>query len=349
MKVHVMDLNIGDQLLHDTFNAHGLHILSSGTTLTQYDIAKLLEHQITYIDIQPYETDLLHEDYGLLTEDALRLLRPIYDQAIRNTKSLYQAAEQTGRIDHDFVKKTFSPIASILKQQHDVVDLLLELNIKDDYTYQHSIQVGMLSYYIAKWNNYSEEEAQFIAIAGYLHDIGKCRIDSQLLQRSDKLAAEEESIVAKHTQYGYEIIINSNYPYTVALAALQHHERMDGSGYPMKLSGSNISPYAKIVMVADHYSNHITNCPNQIKQDLFTVLQNLYDLTFSTLDPVITHNFISHMLPNFIGKKIQLDTDEVGKILLINYNDFFRPLIQIDDHFINLSAERQLKIKQVIQ
>ena len=70
-------------------------------------------------------------------------------------------------------------------------------------------------------------------------------------------------------------------------------------------------------MVADHYSNHITNCPNQIKQDLFTVLQNLYDLTFSTLDPVITHNFISHMLPNFIGKKIQLDTDEVGKILLI--------------------------------
>ena len=123
-----------------------------------------------------------------------------------------------------------------------MVDLLLELNIKDDYTYQHSIQVGMLSYYIAKWNNYSEEEAQFIAIAGYLHDIGKCRIDSQLLQRSDKLAAEEESIVAKHTQYGYEIIINSNYPYTVALAALQHHERMDGSGYPMKLSGSNISP-----------------------------------------------------------------------------------------------------------
>lgn len=348
MKVHVMDLNVGDELLQDTFNAHGLHILSHGTKLSQPDIAKLLQHQITYVEIQPHETDLLHEDYGLLTQDALRLLRPLYDQAIKGTEILFQQAEMTGRIDHEFVKKTFRPITNCLKQQHDVVELLLELNVKDDYTYQHSLQVGMLSYYIARWNEYTEEESQYIAIAGYLHDIGKCRIDVHLLQKGVQLTPEEEAIIAKHTQYGYEILTNSNYPYTIALAALQHHERIDGSGYPMHLSGSNISPYARIVMVADLYSNLITNRPNQIKQDLFTVLQHLNDMSFSTLDPVVTQNFISHMLPNFIGKQIKLDTEEIGKIIMIKNNDFFRPLIQIEDHFVNLAEERQLKIKQVI-
>lgn len=347
MKVHVMDLNVGDQLLQDTFNAHGLHILSHGTKLSQSDIAKLLQHQITYVDIQPIETELLHEDYSLLTEDALRMIRPLYDQAVKGTKLLFREAEINGRIDHEYVKETFRPLTDCLNKQHNLVDLLLELNNKDDYTYQHSIQVGMLSYYIARWNEYSEEEAQYISIAGYLHDIGKCRIDAELLQNPDELTPEQEALVAKHTQYGYEIISNSNYPYTIALVALQHHERIDGSGYPMHLGGANISPYAKIVMVADLYSNLITNHPNKIKQDLFTVLQHLYDLSFVSLDPVITLNFISHMLPNFIGKKVVLDTEEIGKIIMIKNNDFFRPLIQIENHFIDLAVERQLKIKQV--
>ena len=72
------------------------------------------------------------------------------------------------------------------QEEKDVVSLLLSLNSKDDYTYQHSVQVGMLSYYIAKWMNKSEKEALHIGKAGYLHDIGKSKIHSDILHKPGK-------------------------------------------------------------------------------------------------------------------------------------------------------------------
>lgn len=347
MRVHVMDLNIGDSLLIDTFNSYGLHLLSSGTKLREQDISKLLRHQVTYVDVAPKQEDIPFNDYNVLTEESFRHLRPLYDQAIKGTEQLFAEAQSSGRVNDRIVQESFVPITKYLKEQRDVVELLLVLNRKDDYTYQHSIQTGILSYHIATWIGYSEAEALLIGTAGYLHDIGKCRIDPELLSKQEELTDEEQQLLAKHTNYGYEIIHKSGYPYPIALAALQHHERMDGSGYPFQLSGTNIHPYTRIITVADIYSGMISNRPHHIKQDLLTVLQYLFELSFSKLDAPIAHTFISHMLPNFIGKNVLLHTGEVGKIIMNNNTDYFRPLIQVEDRFIDLSAERSLEIEEI--
>lgn len=347
MRVHVTELNIGDRVQHDTFNSYGLHVLSKGTLLRAQDISKLLLHQVEYVDIEAQDTQSFLNQFDTLSEETYQLIKPYYDQAVEGMEMIFSEAAYTGRVKDQYLQESILPLTEHVKGQKDVVDLLLLLNNKDDYTYQHSIQVGMLSYYCAIWMGYPEEEALVIGKAGYLHDIGKCRIESQILNKPEKLTDHEFTEVAQHTIFGYEIIRNSLYQYSMAIVALQHHERLDGSGYPFRLLENNIHPYAKIVAVADVYSAMITSRAYQVKKDLLTVLQELYRLSFTQLDPTTTHTFISHMLPNFIGKKVLLHTGEIGKIVMTNKTDYFRPLVQVGERFIDLAVERAIGIQEV--
>ncbi|MNI37991.1 Cyclic di-GMP phosphodiesterase response regulator RpfG [compost metagenome] len=221
------------------------------------------------------------------------------------------------------------------------------MNSNDDYTFQHSVQVGMLSYYLAKWLDKSEEEALLIGKAGYLHDIGKSKIDQSILNKPSRLTADEFDEIKKHTIYGYDIIRHSYKDTGLAMAALQHHERMDGNGYPLRKKGLDIHPFARIVAVADVYSAMTSNRAYQKKKDLLYVLRELHRMSFGELDAEATQCFIKHMIPNFIGKKVNLADGRVGDIILTNPCDFFRPLIQIDSQFFDLSHETAIEIDSI--
>ena len=160
----------------------------------------------------------------------------------------------------------------------------------------------MLAFYIAGWMGYSPEECLTVAKAGYLHDIGKSKIPSEILHKPGKLTTEEFAEMKTHL-YGYDIIKASTEDEIIAMVALQHHEREDGSGYPHGLRGDEIHPYARITAVADVYSAMTTNRVYQTKQELISVLCELYGLSFGQLNGEATQELIKHMLPNFIGKK----------------------------------------------
>jgi HD-GYP domain-containing protein (c-di-GMP phosphodiesterase class II) len=91
----------------------------------------------------------------------------------------------------------------------------------------------------------------------------------------------------------------------------------------------------------------ITERIYQTKRDLLTVLKELHEMSFTKLDPTVTHIFISQMIPNFIGKKVLLHNGELGKIILTNNSDYFRPLIQVKDQFVDLSLDRSLEIQEI--
>lgn len=225
--------------------------------------------------------------------------------------------------------------------------MLLLLNTKDDYTYQHSVQVGMLSYYLATWLGYDEKQAVVIGQGGFLHDIGKCQIQDDILNKPERLSDDEFELIKQHTIFGYEIIKRSFGESIQATVALQHHERIDGNGYPHGINGEQIHPVAKIVAVADVYSAMISSRVYQEKRDLLYVLKELYRMSFNELDPFTTHTFIKHMIPNFIGKQVELQSGETGIIIMTHPSEFFRPLIQINGEFIDLSLERSLEVKHV--
>jgi HD-GYP domain-containing protein (c-di-GMP phosphodiesterase class II) len=122
---------------------------------------------------------------------------------------------------------------------------------------------------------------------------------------------------------------------------------MNGKGYPLGLTRENIHPLARIVAVADTYSAMISSRVYRDKKDLLHVLKEMYELSFQELDPDITHTFIRHMVPSFIGKKVELSTGETGTIVMTHPTDYFRPLVQVGEQFIDLSTQRKHEIIQV--
>lgn len=353
MRVHISVLKEGDQLASDAFNNYGLNVMAKGTRLTSYEIAKLVQHGIDYVDLklsQPEESLALAEHRTIesgLPPKWLPAMQPLYQNAIEGCENLFRKASEDGKLTEEDVDSSFGPLLTSFQMERDVVSMLLLLNTTDDYTYQHSVQVGMLSYYLAAWMGYDEEEATRIGKAGFLHDIGKCRIPSEILNKPEKLTADEYREVKRHTLYGEEIILSTYDDTFLSTAALQHHERMDGTGYPHGIDGEEISPIARIVAVSDVYSAMISTRAYQEKRDLLYVLRELYRMSFRELDPQTTHTFIRHMIPNFIGKRVEMANGQSGTIIMTHPSEFFRPLVQIGDEFIDLSQSRELEITQI--
>ena len=125
------------------------------------------------------------------------------------------------------------------------------VEIKDRYTAGHQIRVAKLAEAIAIEMNRGEEEVRVTRIAGIIHDIGKIYVPADILSRPGRLSDLEFSIIKMHAQYGYDILKTIDFPWPIAQVVLQHHEKLDGSGYPNRLKGTDILLYARILTVAD--------------------------------------------------------------------------------------------------
>lgn len=338
-----MDLKPGDHLRMDTFSSRGLHVLPKGSRLQMEEIAKLIQHGVDYVDIETVQEEPAPSSRTSIIQAAASS----FDTTIDGFESLYMEALSKGSFNQSVVDDILQPTLSTLDKHKDVVTLLLLLDREDNYTYNHSLQVGMLSYYLASWLGYSRTECYEIGRAGYLIDIGKCRISPAILNKPGKLTPEEYEEIKLHTIYGYEIIQNSmNDPFT-ALVALQHHEREDGSGYPKQLTKTDIHPYAQIAAVADIYSAMTTHRVYQSKQELISVLREINSLSFGKLNGKPVQAFINHLMPNFIGKRVLLSTGDMGVIVMNNPLDVFRPLVQSEGKFLDLSRERKIAVVEI--
>jgi putative two-component system response regulator len=125
------------------------------------------------------------------------------------------------------------------------------VEVRDPYTAEHQAKVAHLSVTIARELQLPEEQVKYLRIASLIHDIGKIYIPSDILNKPGKLSDMELGLIRLHAQGSYDILKNIEFPWPIAQIAWQHHERLDGSGYPNKLIGDQIMLEAKIVTVAD--------------------------------------------------------------------------------------------------
>lgn len=347
MKIHVMDLLPGDRLIQDVFNSYGLHVLSADAFLGSDSIARLLAHNIEYIEVERSEVAAASVTPSMIPSYPSAQIS--YDASLAGLNLLFGQAVEDGSIEPDVVDASFEPLAESFHKEKNLVSLMLSLESSSDYTFNHSVQVGMLAYYLARWLGYPESFALDAGKAGFVHDIGMSRIDPAILNKPSKLTDDEYIQVKKHVQYGAEIL-RSSYPddSPILLGATQHHERMDGSGYPHGLKGDEISVIGRILAVTDIYSAMITSRIYQKERDLLFVLKELNRLSFTSLDPTITQVFIRNLVPNLLGKTVELFDGRRGTIVLTNYTDFFRPLIRIENEFLDMSKHPDLSILKIL-
>ncbi|MDO3410844.1 HD domain-containing protein [Saccharibacillus sp. CPCC 101409] len=340
MRVHVTELQHGDMLREDAFNPIGLHVLPRGTVIKTEETDLLNRHRIDYVEIEPRGGDT---GAGVLS----RAMQSHIELAIRGYQSIFLEALTSGKFDEETVDMQLEPLLRAVDDHRDIVSLLLVLEREDVSLYNHSMQVGMLSYYIATWLGYSRGECYAISKCGYLHDIGKSKISPTIRNRTDNLTEYDRQELRKHAKLGYDVILKSMEDKVTALVAWQHHEREDGTGYPQGLTKPDIHPYAQIVAVADTYLRLSEGRKDAPKRALLDVLHEVYELGFGKLNEKPVQALVQHLMSNLIGKSVRLNNGETGTIILNNPSDIFKPLVRVDDQFRDLSRERGLAVEEV--
>lgn len=153
-------------------------------------------------------------------------------------------------------------LESLLKVLNGTVEAIAALYEKrDPYTAGHQRRVAQLAYAIAREMGLPEEQVDGIRITGVVHDIGKIAVPGDILSKPGRLSTEELSIVKTHPQVAYDVLRNLEFPWPVAETILQHHERLDGSGYPNGISGEDIILEARILCVADVVESMVSHRP----------------------------------------------------------------------------------------
>lgn len=218
-----------------------------------------------------------------------------------------------------------------------------------EYVLHDSIMVALTSYQLARWHGFAAKDLMPIALGGLLHDIGNAKVDAAILLKKAELTAAETEEMRKHTVYGYQLLkgvagINEG----VKLCALQHHEREDGSGYPLGLKADQIHPYAKIVAVADIFHAMTSNRHHKKAMSPYLVLEQLQKESFGKLDPALVQTFIHKVTQFHNGTIVRLSDGRIGEIVFSDRTHPTRPWVNVNGAIVNLTMERHLHIHEVV-
>jgi len=226
---------------------------------TIHDISRQL-----FVDPQSYhtlKTLLKHQGFieGFETEfykrDGAKIWVSINARAVKNGndtisyfEGFHQDITQRKRAE-EALKKSVESLKRTLDGTVDALSTTLEM--RDPYTAGHQKRVALIACKIAEEMGLSENHIEGIRVMGFLHDIGKIVVPAEILSKPGKINEYEFHIIKAHSQVGYDILKGIELPWPVALATIQHHERLDGSGYPQGLKGDQIILEARILAVAD--------------------------------------------------------------------------------------------------
>ncbi|TDT51319.1 HD-GYP domain-containing protein (c-di-GMP phosphodiesterase class II) [Fonticella tunisiensis] len=240
-------VNPGDVLAQSLLGVDGTILLREGVTLTERYIKKLMELEIEYIYIKDDRLD----DIKSLDPEFLKI-------KIAATKSLSKVFSRLQYNDKSSIKDVMATIADIVEYLIDNKEInstyLLELKTFDNYTYVHSLNTSVLALFFGVQLSYSKSMLIDLGAGALLHDIGKTKVPIEILNKRGKLTKNEYDIMKTHPERGYEIVKNVDYiGERGKLIVLEHHERVDGRGYPFGIKGDEISKFGKIACISDVY------------------------------------------------------------------------------------------------
>lgn len=276
------------------------------------------------IEISP-EVQMTIEKLTVADRSKVKLSESVKKRVSEGIKFLYNDTSAPDFVD-TAANVTTSLVSSIM--ENEAVALNIDaLKFSDEYTFQHSVDVATIAMLIAKNSGMQETEIQKIGMSGLLHDMGKSKIPNEILNKAGKLTEEEFAIMKNHSLFGYQILKEKgDIPQEVLMGVLQHHEKLNGKGYPMGVAAEKIYPYAKILAIADIYDALVTERPYKkafSQQDAIEMIMAMTD----ELDITYMRNFLGIVILYPVNSIVTLSNGEKAKVLENNPQYPLRPKV----------------------
>ena len=256
MRIHVNELRIGMFVSELDIPWEESPFLLQGFDLkTQADI-QAVQKVCDYVEVDGVRQKTVH---GAVSSKS----KKSFLKAFEDSKSVYQETSSLvkgmmddirfgNQLNVKAAKEAVADCVDQVLESPSTMILLTQLKNQDEYTSQHSLNVCILSILLARHLNYSVEDLNHIGVCGLLHDMGKMKIPTEVLNKPGKLTDDEAKIMQSHAIWGRDIIMSARDVYPGAVdVAYTHHEKLDASGYPRGLDQSGISVYARLVSIVD--------------------------------------------------------------------------------------------------
>lgn len=329
-------LQPGMKLDQSVVDRLGRNLVVRGAIIDEYIIQSLINLGVMNVYIQEGEVE---DEEVVISKAAQKQIDKLYTRD-RSKLSISNSVRE--RISHGIesiysntdIENMASTTASITNDLMDAIDSnnaiaidIGELKMSDEYTFKHSVDVATISMILAKQQGMSRQEIYEIGICGLLHDVGKTKVPLEILNKPGRLDDEEFSIMKQHSVFGYRMIKDKpDFNNNICMGVLQHHEKINGAGYPMGVEEKQISPYARIISVADIYDALITERPYKQAFSKRDAVEMIMSMT-GELDIKAMKSFLESMILYPVGSIVDLSNGEKAKVVKNSPHYILRPTV----------------------
>lgn len=265
----------------------------------------------------------------LSLEEELGRAGEAHDKAFQVVERLFEDARLGRSLNMDQTRETVKALAaSVVREPHALL-CLSQLKARGPYTAQHSLNVAIFTLVFARYQGLSPEVQHDLGLGALLHDIGKLRVPDEIINKPDKLSRNEFELAKRHPHYGKRMLEKCGLGEVVLDVVYNHHERVDGSGYPRGLKGREISLYARMVGMIDVYdavtSPRVYGDPVSSQE----AMRMLYKWRMKDFGGRLVEQFIHCLGVYPAGSLVEMDSGEVALVVQVNEADRTRPVVKL--------------------
>lgn len=355
-RVKTSELVPGMVLASDVYNYQDQLIAPAGMVLTKLAITKLSFYSIYYVRVEDGPGHMVPEEKAdsyatrVRASKEFKEFKESFEHNVDLLKILIADAVAEGAADNaiDVVVNNAVQMLEEIDDKINVFDMIHNMREYDDQIFAHSLNVALISNVLAKWLGMNEKEQKLAFTCGILHDIGKMKIPGYIIHKQGQLNDAERELIKTHPVEGYNILKAFNIDDHIKKATLMHHERYDGSGYPIGMKGDQIDKYACIVAIADVYE--ATTATRSYRRALspFQVIESFEKEGLQKYDTRVIRTFLEKIGDIYMLNRVRLSNGMEGEVVFINKQMLSRPVVKCGNQFVDLAKQKDITILEMI-
>lgn len=320
-------------------DSKGRVLVAKGAILDEYVIESLLKLGIMSVYIQEGTEDPETEDSENASPLAqkhieelrapdrskLTLSNSVRKRVAEGIQYIYSNAESENMASA--TDSIANELMSAIENNNAVAIDISALKTSDEYTFKHSVDVATIAMILAKQQGLSKQQIYEIGVAGLLHDVGKTQIPHEILNKPSRLSDKEFEVMKQHSVFGYRMIKDrGEFNEAVLMGILQHHEKINGKGYPMGVDDSHMTQYAKIISVADIYDALVTERPYKKAFSQRDAVEMIMSMTLE-LDMTAMKSFLESVILYPVDSIVELSNGERARVVQNSPHYILRPTV----------------------